>query len=186
MESPFLKRLFFFINRYFMVPLHRLGLGGLMVNPFSGYIMVIKTVGRKTGKRRWAPVNYAIIKGSIYCLVGFGKKSHWYLNALAQPDLELLLPGRAISAHTEEVKDSDEHQAAVRKILTGAGFAGLFLGFNPRTATDEQVRAKTSDLPVLRFQPTGIGSGACDPGGGFWLTTSFITVLAILLVVWAC
>ena len=40
------QRLFRVLNRFFMVPMFRLGLGPFMGNPLSGYIMVIRTVGR--------------------------------------------------------------------------------------------------------------------------------------------
>ena len=60
------QRLFRVLNRFFMVPMFRLGLGPFMGNPLSGYIMVIRTVGRKSGKIRYAPVNYVIHKGDIW------------------------------------------------------------------------------------------------------------------------
>ena len=72
MNRNSLRRIFWYLNRYFMVPMFRLGLGPLMGNPFSGYIMVIKTSGRKSGLTRYAPVNYAILNGSVYCLSGWG------------------------------------------------------------------------------------------------------------------
>ncbi len=85
LESRVLRRVFWYLNRYFMVPMFRLGLGPLMVNPFGGYIMVLKTIGRKTGKVRYSPVNYAIMNGNVYCLVGFGHIADWYRNLRANP-----------------------------------------------------------------------------------------------------
>ena len=66
---------FFFkiLNTLFMVPMFRLGLGPFFGNPITGYIMVLKVIGRKTGKVRYVPVNYAIRNGSVYCLAGFGR-----------------------------------------------------------------------------------------------------------------
>ena len=80
-----LRRFFRVLNKYFMVPMFRLGLGPLVGNPITGYIMVLKTVGSKTGKRRYAPVNYAILDGHVYVLSGFGKLAHWVTNLVAQP-----------------------------------------------------------------------------------------------------
>lgn len=45
MTSRFLRRLFWLLNRAFMVPAFRLGLGEFMGNPVTGYIMVVKTRG---------------------------------------------------------------------------------------------------------------------------------------------
>lgn len=71
--SDVLRRFFWFLNKFFMVPMFRLGWGGLRANPFSGYIMVLKVIGRKSGKQRPTPVNYAIHQGSIWCISGGGK-----------------------------------------------------------------------------------------------------------------
>ena len=91
-----LRRLFWVINHFFMVPAFRLGFGPVMGAPFGGYIMVIKTVGHKTGKLRWTPVNYAIQDGSVYCLAGFGRIAHWYQNIKARSNIELMLPSTAL------------------------------------------------------------------------------------------
>ncbi len=133
-----LKQIFKFVNRYFMVPAYRMGLGWLIVNPISGYIMVIKNIGRKSGKLYYTPTNYAIFEGKIYCLAGFGRKAHWYLNMIANPHVELLLPGRAIWGEVEEVIDQDEALKAVKQVFKNAGFAGFAEGYNPRTAPEEK------------------------------------------------
>jgi len=68
-----LRLIFRLLNKFFMIPVFKLGLGPFMGNPISGYIMVLKTIGHKSGLTRYAPVNYAILDGNIYCLSGFGK-----------------------------------------------------------------------------------------------------------------
>lgn len=73
MSPNLLRRFFWYLNRYLMVPMFRLGLGPVIGNPLSGYIMVIKTSGRKSGITRYSPVNYAILNGSVYCLSGYGR-----------------------------------------------------------------------------------------------------------------
>ena len=72
MDANLLRRIFWYLNKCLMVPVFRLGLGPLMGNPFTGYIMVLKTTGRKTGKQRYTPVDYAIQDGKVYCLAGLG------------------------------------------------------------------------------------------------------------------
>ncbi len=169
MESASLRTLFRWINQFFMVPMFRLGLGSLIGNPLTGYMMVLKTVGNKTGKVRYAPVNYALLDGSIYCLAGWGQVAHWYRNLRARPQVEVLLPGRALFGVAEDVTDPDEAARAAHHVLRNAGFAGFFLGFNPRTATDELVRARLQGLPVIRIRAVGLAAGASDPGGWVWL-----------------
>ncbi len=178
-----LRQIFKLLNKYFMVPVFRLGLGALMGNPFSGYIMVIKTIGRKSSKTRYTPVNYAIIAGQVYCVAGFGRVTHWFKNLQADPNLEVILPGRTISGQAVEVNDPQEALTAVRQILSNAGFAGFFEGYNPRRATDQQLQGTLARAPIIRIQPSGVQPSPADPGGWLWwgLTLAALALLFILL-----
>jgi deazaflavin-dependent oxidoreductase (nitroreductase family) len=179
----YVRRIFWFVNKFFMVPLFRLGLGPLFGNPFSGYIMVLKAVGRKTGKVRFAPVNYAIHQGSVYCISGGRKTSDWYRNLLANPEIDVILPGGAIHGQVDEVTDPELRRLLIRKILQNAGFAGFFEGYNPFRISDEELLVKSADLPLLRIRPIGLGSGVSDPGGWAWVWSFIITIGIILLLV---
>jgi deazaflavin-dependent oxidoreductase (nitroreductase family) len=176
---PIMRRIFWYMNKYFMVPLFRLGLGPVFGNPFSGYIMVMKTIGRKSGKTYFTPVNYAIHKGFVYCISGGRRTSDWFRNLLATPEIEIILPGGAIFARAEEVSNSDEKRIVARQVLTNAGFAGFFEGYNPRRISDDELQDKTADLPLLRFQPLGLGNGASDPAGWAWIGVTLVTILII-------
>ncbi len=178
-----LRRIFRLLNKYFMVPVFQLGLGVLVGNPFSGYIMVIKTIGHKSGKTRFAPVNYAIIDGQVYIMAGFGRVTHWFKNLQANPNLDVILPGRTISGQAVEVDDPQEALIAVRQILRNAGFAGFFEGYNPRRASDEQLQATLTRAPIIRIQPSGVHASLADPGGWLWwgLTLAALVLLFILL-----
>ena len=175
-----LRRVFWFINRFFMVPAFRMGLGVLICNPVSGYIMVIKNTGRKSGRLYFTPTNYAIQNGYLYCMAGFGRKSDWYLNLIAHPKAEVLLPGRAITAQMEEVHHPEEALTACKQIFKNAGFAGFLEGFNPWRAPDEKFLSILQRVPILRFKPTSIANGATDAGGWHWIT--LLLILGIILV----
>jgi deazaflavin-dependent oxidoreductase (nitroreductase family) len=174
-----MRRIFWYLNKYFMVPLFRLGLGPFFGNPVSGYIMVIKNIGRKSGKTYYTPVNYAIHQGNVYCISGGRRTSDWFRNLLSTPEIEIILPGGAIFARMQEVSDPDEKLMIARQVLINAGFAGFFEGYNPRRINDEELRDKIADLPVLRFQPLGLGSGAADPTGWTWIWLLVITIALI-------
>jgi deazaflavin-dependent oxidoreductase (nitroreductase family) len=178
-----MRRIFHFLNKFFMVPMFRLGFGPIFGNPFSGYIMVIKAIGRKTGKVRFAPVNYAIHRGNVYCISGGRKSSDWYRNLLANPQVELILPAGPVYARVEEVTDPEERHIVTRQVLRNAGFAGFFEGYNPWMITDEELAQKTADLPLLRFHPIGLANGASDPGGWAWALTLIVSVALILLLI---
>jgi deazaflavin-dependent oxidoreductase (nitroreductase family) len=158
----------------------RLGLGFFFGNPLTSYVMVLKTVGRKTGRQRYSPVNYAIQDGRIYCLSGFRQSADWYRNLRNHPDVEVILPAGALAGMTCEVSDPAVRGTVIRKVLKNAGFAGFLEGYNPFRISDEQLALKTADMPLICIQPTGMGSGAGDPGGWAWVWTP----VSILLLVW--
>ncbi len=180
--EPTLRAVFRGLNHYFMVPAFRLGLGPFIGSPYGGYIMVLKTVGCKTGKIRYAPVNYAIINGRVYCCAGFGAESHWYRNMKAQPQIELIMPGGVVTGIVEDVADPAEWLCALRQVLQNGGFAGFFMGFNPYTAPDEVVRRECQNTPVVRVRTeTTVRSGPGDPGGWLWIVSMVITIAAVVL-----
>jgi len=114
--------------------------------------MVLRITGKKTGKIRYTPVSYARIGPNIYCYQGKEMKGQWYLNLLAHPEVEVLLPEGRFSGHGEEVHDTAEKMQAIRQILMGSGLNRSMYKFDPKTATDEVVQKKTGDIPVIRIR----------------------------------
>jgi deazaflavin-dependent oxidoreductase (nitroreductase family) len=176
-----MRRFFWFLNKFFMVPMFRLGFGPFFGNPITGYIMVLKVLGRKTGKLRYVPVNYAIQNGQVYCVSGFRQGSDWYRNLKAHPAIEVILPGGAISGLATEVSDPTSKTPIIRKIFQNGGFAGYMEGYSPYRISDEELARKTADMSLICIQPTGLGSGASDSGGWAWM--SVFTIL-LALVIW--
>ena len=183
MSLELLRRLFRILNKWFMVPMFRLGLGPFIGNPLSGYIMVLKTIGKKSGKLRYTPVNYAIHQGDLYCIAGWGKRSDWIQNILANPTIEVIHPDGPLAGACEMVADPVNRITIIRKILKNAGFAGFLEGFNPFTITDEELDRRLMDRPLIRIHPIGLGNGAFDPAGWVWLWMVSITILLILILI---
>jgi deazaflavin-dependent oxidoreductase (nitroreductase family) len=183
MADEIVRRIFWYLNRFFMVPAFRLGLGPLMTNPFSGYFMVLKTTGRKSGKVRYTPLNYAIWQGCVYCMAGFGHISDWYRNLGRNPEVELILPGGALYGTASLVDDPQVHLKVARQILKNGGFAGFFMGFNPRKAPDALVAARMKDIPLICIRPQGPGNGPADPGGWGWVTANLGLILLIIGII---
>jgi deazaflavin-dependent oxidoreductase (nitroreductase family) len=182
MASRVLRRILKLINMLFMVPLFRIGLGPFVGNPITGYIMVVKTIGRKTGRERYVPVNYAILDGNIYCMAGFGKSTHWYRNLQAQSNIEIIVPSGPLAGVAEDATNSEEAIRVIRQILKNSGFAGFFVGFNPFTVSNTELREKTKDFPLVRIRPTGVGSGAGDAGGWLWILSLVVSLVVLWLV----
>ncbi len=95
----------------------------------------------------------------------------------------MILPSGNVFARMDEVSNPDEKLMITRQVLINAGFAGFFEGYNPRRISDEELQSKTADMPVLRFQPLGVGSGASDYGGWAWILAIIITILIVLALV---
>ena len=177
------RNFFRVLNKYFMVPMYRMGLGGLVSNPLTGYIMVMKVHGRKSGKLRYTPVNYAVHEGCVYCVSGYRRDSDWYKNLAAASGVEVILPGAAIYGTVSEEADAETRLTVIRQVLKNAGFAGFFEGYNPWKISDDELKSKTADLPLLKITPSGVGNGAFDASGWGWITTTLLFVAIILLLI---
>jgi deazaflavin-dependent oxidoreductase (nitroreductase family) len=159
------------LNRCFMVPAFRSGLGAAMVTPPSGYIMVLSTLGHKSGKLRHTPVNYALIDGDVCCIAGFGEVAHWAKNLAANPEAEVQLPAGRFWGRVRIVTDEAERLRIARQVLKNAGFAGFFFGFNPFTTSDATLAGGIAGVPVLRVTPLRALPSAFDPGGSGWIVS---------------
>jgi len=147
-----LRHAFRWVNK-FMVFMWKIGMGR-MLNFWPagiGRIMVIKHTGRKSGKVRLAPVNYAPVDGEIYCTAGFGSGSDWYRNIMAAPEVELWLPEGKFPARAEDVSDCPQRMPLLRQVLIASGFAARMVGVDPRGSSDEKLAALTSDYRLVHF-----------------------------------
>jgi deazaflavin-dependent oxidoreductase (nitroreductase family) len=151
MRNELSKAFFKILNQCIVVPAFKRGLGGLISNPFTGNVMVLKTAGRRTGKARYTPVNYAIIEQRIYCYQGRHMKGKWLLNIRANPEVIVLLPSGALTGYAEEVTDQKEAMRAIREVLKNSGLVGYIYGFNPYTAPDDVLQKKTEGIPVIKI-----------------------------------
>lgn len=156
MSALKIYRLFFrLLNSFFVLPAFRIGAGRIVSNPVTGRVMVLVLKGRRTGRTRYTPVGYAIMNGRIYCYRGERSQGAWYLNLLAEPHIEIILPDGRIRGHAEEVSDDDEKFAALRQILKNGGLSGLIYGFNPRTVEEDVLRKRMAGVKVVRITPDG-------------------------------
>ena len=182
MADRIIRRLLKVLNRYFMIPLFRLGLGAFIGNPITGYIMVMKTIGWRTGKIRYVPVNYALFDGNVYCMAGFGKATHWYRNLKAHPKIELILPGGSIAGLVDDGLVTTDSIRVVRQLFRNSGILGRLAGVNPSTISDNELQEKTKDYPLICIRPLGVGSGAGDMGGWLWILSFVFTIIVIWFI----
>jgi deazaflavin-dependent oxidoreductase (nitroreductase family) len=159
-----------------MVLLWRLGLGGTMAGRRRGYVMVLVTTGRKSGQRRLAPLNFAEDPGYIYCLAGFGRRTHWLANLLADPHCEIWLPdGRRLSGNAELVTDEATRIELIRRLLVRAGFATKLAepGLDPILAPEAEIAQLGGRYgrryEAVRISITGSVGGPGGPGDLRWV-----------------
>jgi deazaflavin-dependent oxidoreductase (nitroreductase family) len=158
-----LRHYFRYLNR-FMLLMWRLGLARFInIWPeVGGRIMVIQHIGRKTGKVRQTPVNYAEVDGEIYCTAGFGSISHWYRNLLANPEVEIWLPDGRFHAHAQDITDTPNALPLLRQVLINSGFAATAVGLTPQTMSDAELAAATASYRLMRFTKTQPAPGKAD------------------------
>jgi len=68
----------------FVVPLYRVRI--LPLFGFGFRILMLTTIGHKTGKTRRTPVEYFKIDGVIHIVAGYGKNAHWFQNIASNPE----------------------------------------------------------------------------------------------------
>ena len=177
--QPAIQRSFLVVNRYFAVPLLRAGLGPFFATPLTGSLMVLRTRGRRTGRRRDIPLGYVIRDGHVYCCAGFGRPTKWLRNVEADPHVEVLLPAGAVAGIAEEVTAPDEWAPAMRALLLSLGMIGRLTVGDVRHLSDDELRALAGGIPLVRVRVTGLGSGPFDPGGLGWLVPTLLSAAGI-------
>jgi deazaflavin-dependent oxidoreductase (nitroreductase family) len=179
-----LRGAFRYFNR-FMVIMWRLGLGR-WVNIWPekiGRIMVLSHHGRRSGRLRKTPVNYAIVEGEVYCMAGFGSKSDWYRNIKSDPKVEIWLPEGWWAGIAEDVSKAPDRLAIIRHVAIASGFAGKAAGIDPYLMSDEELDKLTASYQVIHIRRTVARTGSEGPGDLAWiwpLSTFILTFLLIL------
>jgi deazaflavin-dependent oxidoreductase (nitroreductase family) len=177
-----LRRIFKSFNR-FMLLLWRLGLGTWgNGTSFGGSLMVLKHTGRKTGLSRQTPVNYTIVEGDVYCTAGFGKVSDWYLNIMANPEVEVWLPEGRWAGIAKDVTEQENIHFIFRQVLIASGFAGPLFGANPKQLSDLDLINLLETYRLIRIRPARALTGPGGPGDLAWVWPAATFVLLGLLL----
>lgn len=168
-----------------MLTMWRLGLGSwFKVRPqISGSVMVLTHIGRKTGLKRYQPLNYAIIDDDIYCVAAFGGISDWYRNIKANPNVEVWLPDGWWACVAEDISDSPVRAQLIRQVMIESGFAAYLAGLNPRKMTDQEIEAASEKYRLLCIQRGTARTGPGGPGDLAWLwQLTTIILLGLVLI----
>ena len=149
-----LRRAFLVLNRWVTAPL-------------------LRTTGRTSGLVREAPLGYAVIDGRIVVIAGYGRDAHWFRNALAHPDVEVMLPGALLAGRAEELTDPDARRDAFRTLVASMGVVGRLTLGDVAGLGDVEGDALAEAFPMLAITPSAVHPGPFDPGGtGVRVTTA--------------
>jgi deazaflavin-dependent oxidoreductase (nitroreductase family) len=181
-QERLLPRVFKAFNR-FLILYWRLGLGSFgNGTKYGGSIMVIKNRGRKTGRIRLSPVNYAVIDGDIYCTAGFGRTTDWYRNLLAEPNVEIWLPDGRWYGSAQDVTGSPDRRRILKEVLVASGMAGPIFGVNPKHLGEGDLDNLLESYRLVRICVTRSAVGPGGPGDLTWVWPLSALILALLLI----
>ena len=163
-----------------ITPFLAAGGSALVSNPITGYLMVLRTRGRRTGRARQAPLGYVVLDGAVYFCAGFGTKTAWYRNLVADDRVEVVLPGRTITGRAVPVTDPEERVRAYRALLGSLGIVSRLVVGDLRRLDDATLLERHRAIPLVRVRPMGLRAGPLDPGGRFWLVPQLACALVAL------
>ncbi len=83
---------------------YAIGLGPLM----GSLVLLLTTIGRKSGKPRVTPLQYEQVDGKIYLGAALGRKADWVRNIQANPQVKVQIKSREFSGLAELITDARE------------------------------------------------------------------------------
>jgi deazaflavin-dependent oxidoreductase (nitroreductase family) len=174
------------LNRYLMVPATRAGLGAWLSTPIGGAMVLLRIRGRKSGLIRETPLNYVVAEGAAWVLAGFGPRTEWYRNLLADGRVEAVLPGRTATGTVTDVRAPEVRLRIIPALLRSTAGPTLAAGVNPWRSTPDEVCAEMAWVPLLRIDPDDgpLEPGPDDPGGMGWAwRQAVVTGLSVVALV---
>jgi deazaflavin-dependent oxidoreductase (nitroreductase family) len=159
--------------------LYRLGLGSLI----GKHILILTTTGRKSGKVRRTPVEYARQDGRIFVLSGFGKQPDWYRNLRAKPHVCIQTDRGAMPAIARP-PESDAEWTGVYQYIQGSPFARALLPDYLEALSQSEILEEIKALPAITFDPT---EEPCPPPLAedlMWVWPLVLLGLAAKILIW--
>jgi deazaflavin-dependent oxidoreductase (nitroreductase family) len=156
MMNPF-KRFFFRLMKLPPQLVYALGFGPI----YGRLVLLLITIGRKSGLPRVTPLQYEEVDGIYYVAAARGQQADWFRNIVANPHVEVRVRDKHFHGLAEPITDSAriadflELRLERHPRMIGALFRAQGLSTRPDRAQLEQYAANRA-LVVIR--PNGIQS----------------------------
>ena len=127
----------------FHTAVYRLTGGGLMGDFGKAPVLLLTTTGRKSGKTRTSPLLYLEENGAYFIVASAGgdpKHPAWYLNLVANPDAEIQVKDKKLTARAETL-------SAEEKSRMWSRFTAMYPDYDAYQAKTER------DIPLVRLTP---------------------------------
>ncbi|MFC1466266.1 MAG: nitroreductase family deazaflavin-dependent oxidoreductase [Candidatus Brachytrichaceae bacterium NZ_4S206] len=155
--------------------LYRLDLGPLVGRSF----MILTTTGRKSGLPRRTAIEYHTYRGRKYVMNGYGMKSDWYRNVLADPRVTVQTADGVEHCRARRLTSDEELAEAYGFVESSPAFRWFVkaLGFD---LSREQFLAQKERWWLVTFDPTDEPTPPPLPADLWWVTA--LASSAFLLV----
>jgi deazaflavin-dependent oxidoreductase (nitroreductase family) len=137
------------------IGLYRHGLGWLFGNRF----LLLQHIGRRSGLARQTVLEvmrHDSVNDRYLVAAGFGDRSDWYRNILAQPEIAIHVGRRRLRARARRLEPEEafeEISAYVRHHPVAARVVARLMGF-PIDTTEDKLRTLAAHIPVVELAAT--------------------------------
>lgn len=128
----------------------------------SRCVMKLTTTGRKSGLPRETGVSFMPVDGKYVVFAGWGVRSDWYRNLLANPEVTIQVGQEKLQATAVPVEDPARRQALMQQMRTRSGQCGppepmrtalKVLGLFDYQGDIDLAVAQGGELPVVELVP---------------------------------
>ena len=149
-----------FFLRFIKLPpqlVYALGLGPI----YGRLVLLLTTIGRKSGLPRVTPLQYEEVDGIYYVAAARGQKADWFRNIVADPKVTVQLQDRSFQALAEPVTDpariADFFELRLERRPRMMGRMMRLEGLPPNhTRADLEAFAADKAMVVIRPAPDAI------------------------------
>lgn len=135
---------------------YKIGLGPLI----GRFVLLLTTIGRKTGLSRVTPLQYEVIGGVYHIGAVFGMKTDWVRNIQANPQVQVQVKKTAFRGRAEIYTDPEEVADFIQyRLNKHPRMIGLIMkldGFTSRPSREELI-GYSKNLALVRITPVAQG-----------------------------